>query len=49
MKLREKSEDTGQEPSSEIVRRSDELIDSVMAAGEAWSAEVHVEHERITL
>lgn len=48
-KIREKAEGTGQEPSFEVVRRSDELIDGVMAAGEAWSAEVEIEHERIRL
>jgi len=49
LKIREKAEGTGQEPSFEVVRRSDELIDGAMAAGEAWSAEVEVEQERIKL
>lgn len=49
VKLRERLEGTGEEPSFEIVRRSDALIDRVMAAGEAWGARVEVKHERIDL
>ena len=49
LKLREKIEGTGQEPSSEIVRRSDELIDRTATAGEAWGARVRVTHDRIEL
>lgn len=49
LKLREKIQGTGQEPRSEIVLRSDELIDRTAAAGEAWGASVTVTHDRIDL
>jgi len=39
-RVKQESEDTGQEPSVAFVQRSDALIDRVMAAGEAWDAEV---------
>lgn len=49
LKVREKFEGTGQEPSAEIVRRSDELIDRTAAAGEAWGARVEVTQDQIKL
>jgi len=48
-KIKQKLEDTGSEPSSEVVARTDELINRAMAAGEAWAADIQIEVDEIRL
>jgi len=48
-KIKQKLEETGSEPSYEVVVRTDELIDGTMAAGEAWDANLDIEVDRIRL
>jgi len=48
-KIKQKQEDTGSEPSHEVVARTDELIDRTMAAGEAWDANLDIEVDKIRL
>lgn len=48
-KIKQELEDTGSEPSYEVVARTDELIDRTMAGGEAWAAHIHTEVDGIRL
>lgn len=48
-KIKQKLEETGSEPSYEVVARTDELIDRTMAGGEAWAAHIHIEVDEIRL
>ena len=48
-KIRLKSSGTGQDDTSELIRRDGELIESLLAKGEAWKATISSESTRIIL
>ena len=48
-KIRLKSSGTGQDDTSELIRRDGELIESLLAEGEAWKATISSESTRIIL
>jgi len=48
-KIRFKSSGTGQEDTSELIRRDGELIESLLAKGEAWNAIISSESTEIIL
>lgn len=45
----EEIESTGDESSFWRIRRNTGLVNSVMAAGKAWNAEVHIDRDKIDL
>ena len=48
-KIRVKSSGTGQDDTSELIRRDGELIESLLAKGEAWKATISSESREIIL
>ena len=48
-KIRIKSSGTGQDDTSELIRRDGELIESLLAKGEAWNAIISSESTEIIL
>lgn len=48
-KIRFKSSGTGQDDTSELIRRDGELIESLLAKGEAWNATISSESTEIIL
>lgn len=48
-KVKQASEGTGQQPKNEMIRRSEEVVSSLIRAGNAWNVSIHSEAGKLIL